>query len=99
MVTLTLPRLVGGRHAADDLVDTLGDAVRDEEVALLCRELVSGSPSFADQVVARLLVTGGAQRLVVVGAGSEFAGYVQAAAGAHGVAGRVALAEAGSLAG
>src|SRR4051794_14341251 len=92
MLTVVLPQLVAGRDLADAMVDRLDRDVRGETVVLDCRGLVSGSPSFASQVVHRVLAEGGAESLVVVGAPARFAKYVTDSASALGVAARLDLA-------
>src|SRR4051794_41693648 len=50
--TLQLPRLVAGRDYADDLVDSLG-LEPGADVVVDAGELLSGTPSFAAELVRR----------------------------------------------
>ena len=79
MLTLVLPHLIAGRDLADTLVDRLGP-LGGEQVVVDCRSMVTGSVSFASQLVVRVLAEGGARELVLVGAPPEFADHVCAAA-------------------
>ena len=79
MLTLTLPALVAGRDLADALVDKLED-VKSAPVLVDARGLESGTSSFAAQLVRRILLDKGAQRLILVGAPPSFAAYVRDAA-------------------
>ena len=58
--TLQLPRLVAGRDYADDLVSTLG-LEPDAEVLVDGSALLSGTPSFAAELVQQILVEGKAR--------------------------------------
>jgi dihydroxyacetone kinase DhaKLM complex PTS-EIIA-like component DhaM len=91
MVRLRLPRLVGRREAVADLLTTqqVPPALLDEDVVLLCRDLATGSASFADELVKDLLQQRGAARLLLVGAPERFVEDARAAAVRHGVDGRV----------
>lgn len=77
--TLQLPRLVAGRDYADDLVHSLG-LEPDAEVLVDGSGLLSGTPSFAAELVQQILVEGKARSLRLVGAPGDFAGYAEAAA-------------------
>jgi hypothetical protein len=77
--TLQLPRLVAGRDYADDLVNTLG-LEPGSEVLVDGSALLSGTPSFAAELVQRILVEGQARSLHLVGAPGDFAGYTETAA-------------------
>ena len=96
MVELSLPRLVGSRAAAWQLLEPHLQHLENGSVVLNCRDLRSGSPSFADEVVKLVLADGGAHELVLVGASDDFARYVQESAAARSVQGRVALLPAGA---
>lgn len=96
MNQVTLPRLVGSRESAADLLKFLSPDTRDERVVINCRELLAASPSFADEIVKLVLVEGRASELVVVGADEEFVNYIVDSAKAHGVATQVAIHAAGS---
>ncbi|HET6210038.1 MAG TPA: hypothetical protein VFD94_06630 [Jatrophihabitans sp.] len=90
--TLQLPRLVAGRDFADDLAESFGD-VRDRDVIVDGSRLLSGTPSFAAELVQRLLVDGHARSLLLVGAPIDFAGYATTAARDLAVTDRFDLAE------
>jgi hypothetical protein len=79
MVTLTLPQLVAGRDLADDAVAGLGE-LHGEQVVVDARRLVSGTASFAGQLVHRILSDGGAGTLAVIGGPDDFNHYVSDAA-------------------
>jgi hypothetical protein len=91
MLTMVLPQLVAGRDLADAMVNRLDGDIRGETVALDCRALVSGSPSFASQIVHRVLAEGDAHSLVVVGAPTRFAKYLADSANALAVGDRLDL--------
>lgn len=90
-LSLVLPHLVAGRDLADAMIDRLGD-LDNRTVVVDARRTATGSPSFASQLVHRVLADGGADRLVVVGAPSRFAEQITASASALGVAARLDLA-------
>lgn len=77
--TLQLPRLVAGRDYADDLVSSL-QLEPDAEVLVDGSALLSGTPSFAAELVQRILVEGKARSLRLVGAPGDFTGYAETAA-------------------
>ena len=79
MLTVVLPHLIGGRGLADAMVGRLGP-LAGQQVVVDCRSMVTGTVSFASQLVVRVLHEGGARELVLVGAPPEFTGYVCAAA-------------------
>lgn len=80
MLTLELPSMVAGRGLADTLVDRLAGDLRKADVVLDCRRLVSASPSFAAQLVLRILGDGNARALRVEAAPASFVEYLQDAA-------------------
>lgn len=88
MPTLTLPQLVAGRDLAAAAVHGLG-AVTDTEVVVDARPLVSGTASFAAQLVRGTLLEGRAAGLVVLGGPPEFVADVRAAAVELGVLDRM----------
>lgn len=96
MQTLQLPRLVGSRESAVALASSLPSRLVGEQVVVVSRDLVSGSPSFADELVVELLARRQADRVVVVGAYDDFAAYVTDSAARHDVAHRLDLRPAGS---
>jgi hypothetical protein len=100
MVEVVVPTLVGSRVMAAQLLESAraaaGHSLAGERVVLNCRDLRSGSPSFADEVVRRALVEGGAAELVVMGADEQFYEYLARSAMAHNVSERVLRRSAGS---
>ena len=97
---LRLPRLVGTREAVTDLLAEfdIPESLRGDVLVALCRDLVSGSSSFADQLVLETVVQRGADELALVGAPPQFVAHVLAAAERRGVRDRVQVrtaAEAG----
>lgn len=90
MLTLVLPHLIAGRDLADRLVDRLGP-LAGEQVVADCRAMVTGTVSFASQLVVRVLSQGGARELVLLGAPAEFTRHVRAAAERLQVADRVSV--------
>ena len=100
MEQLRLPRLAGTREAVGDLLaeQQVAPSLAGEELVVLCRDLASGSTSFADQLVKEVLEQRGASAIVLVGAPSRFVALVQESAQRRGVADRVRVssgAEAG----
>jgi hypothetical protein len=91
MPTLTLPQLVAGRDLAAAAVRRLGP-ITDAEVVVDARPLVSGTASFAGQLVRSTVVEGHAAQLAVVGGPAEFLADARAAATELGVADRVVFA-------
>lgn len=91
--TLQLPRLVAGRDYADDLVDSLG-LEPGADVVVDAGELLSGTPSFAAELVRRVLVAGHAGSLMLLNAPADFISYIQTAAGDLGVSGKLVVRRA-----
>ncbi len=90
---ITLPRVVGTRPAvAPFLVDVPLD-LHGAAVVVDCRALLSGTPSFADELVRSLLVDRHAAELVVLGAGTDFAADLLESARDHRVGDRLHLKE------
>jgi hypothetical protein len=89
MPTLVLPSMVAGRDLADALVERLAGDLSGAEVVVDCRRLVSASPSFAAQLVLRVLVDRQAGRLRVEHAPAAFEVYLQEAARRIGVTSRL----------
>ena len=79
MPTLTLSQLVAGRELAAEAVGKLGPVV-GADVVVDARPLVSGSPSFAGQLVRSALLDGRAGRLTILGGPAEFLADVKIAA-------------------
>jgi hypothetical protein len=90
MATLTLPQLVAGRELAAAAVRRLGP-VAGEDVVVDARGLVSGTPSFAAELVRSLLIDSVAARLRLVGGPDDFRADTAAAAERLGVVDRVDL--------
>lgn len=90
--TLPLPRLVAGRDYADDMVSTLG-TVAGQDVVVDATKLLSGTTSFAYQLIERLLADERANSVLLVGAPVDFAEYATAAARELHVTDRFDLAE------
>jgi hypothetical protein len=79
MPTLTLSQLVAGRELAAEAVQKLGP-VDGARVVVDARSLVSGSTSFAGQLVRSAIVDGHAAGLTLLGGPPEFADDVRVAA-------------------
>ena len=94
MLTIELPSMVAGRAMADALVDRLAGDLAGARVLLDCRHLLSGSPSFAARLVARLLVGGGAAELRVEAPTTAFARSLADAAQRQGVGERLLVRDA-----
>lgn len=89
MHSVTLPPLAGSRPAAAVLLSALPADLTGQQVTVLSRELLSGSPSFADELIRQLAVERNAAGVVVVGAEPTFEQYVHDAARNHDVGTRV----------
>lgn len=85
MFKLTLPIFVGGRALPNTYVDKFDGDLRDAEVLVDAYQLQAGSPSFAAELVHRLLVREGVRTLHVTRAPRPFAEYMQDAAAKLGV--------------
>jgi hypothetical protein len=79
MPTLTLPQLVAGRELATAAVRKLG-AIEAAHVVVDARPLISGSTSFAGQLVRTALVDGRAAKLTVIGGPPDFLDDMRVAA-------------------
>lgn len=83
---ITLPRLVGTREAADQIVgDSLGQRDRsttDGRVLLLSRALAASTISFADELVLKLEQEGFSE-ILVVGAPAQFTEQLAQATSRH----------------
>lgn len=90
-VQVELPRLIGGRHRIDQLLDVHG-SMAGKRVVVSARGLRTGSSSAADQLVLRTLVDGHAVSLEVHGAPQRFVNYLEEAAVARGVETRLRVA-------
>ena len=91
--TLQLPRLVAGRDYADDLVDSLR-LEPGAEVVVDAGELLSGTQSFAAELVERVLIGGHAGSMTLLDAPADFTSYIESAAGDLGVSGRLVIRRA-----
>ena len=91
MEQLRLPRLAGTREAVTDLLaeQHVPASLTGECLGVLCRDLASGSTSFADELVKQVLTERDAAELTLVGAPERFVTLVRAAAQRRGVADRV----------
>jgi hypothetical protein len=87
--SVTLPPLAGSRPAAALLLAALPANLTGQHVAVLGRQLLSGSPSFADELIRQLTVERNAAQVEVIGAEPTFEEYVREAARIHAVADRV----------
>jgi|tagenome__1003787_1003787.scaffolds.fasta_scaffold20313525_2 hypothetical protein len=79
MPTLTLSQLVAGRELAAEAMRKLGP-VEGTHVVVDARPLVSGSTSFAGQLVRSALLDGRAAELTILGGPAEFLADVKIAA-------------------
>src|SRR4051812_38726658 len=79
MPTLTLSQLVAGRELAAEAVRKLGP-LDGAQLVVDARPLVSGSTSFAGQLVRSALVEGHAAELTLLGGPAEFLDDVRVAA-------------------
>jgi hypothetical protein len=86
---IEVPQLTGGRERARALVDGLADRMPGATIVVDFRRMVAGTPSFADELVIRVLVDGGAAELRAEHVNREFGEYLLEAARDHGVAERV----------
>ena len=89
---IEVPQLSGGRERARALVDGLWHRMTGATIVVDFRRMVAGTPSFADELVTRVLVDGGAAALRAEHVSREFAQYLLEAARDHGVAERLQTA-------
>lgn len=94
MVELTLPSLLGLREAVTALIDKQGvrNLFPGVTVTVYCRELESGSPSAADQLVKEVLEDGHAECLVLVAAPRRFVSLIETRASKRGFLERIRVA-------
>jgi hypothetical protein len=85
---LEMPQLSGGRRRARALLESaaIPDDLSDHTVELDCRQLLSGTRSFALEMVEAVLVERRARKLVAVNVDEDFAASLKYAASVHGVA-------------
>ncbi len=95
-MNINLPRVASSRGAADSLVADAPDQLHGIVVTLNCRDLFSGTRSFADQLVQRLLIERGAEQLVLLRPPAALADHFREATSAHGVGGRLQIIDEGS---
>ncbi len=90
-VSLSLPRLAGTREAARDLVSDqhIPDDLTGQTIDVFCRNLASGSTSFADELVTILLSERHAAYVVLLGAPSRFVDHARDSAARRGFSGRI----------
>jgi hypothetical protein len=86
---IEVPQLSGGRERARALVEGLGQRMAGAVIVVDFRRMVAGTPSFADELVTRVLVDGGAAALRAVHVSRDFAEYLLEAARDHCVAERL----------
>ena len=86
---IEVPQLSGGRERARALVDGLGSRMAGAVIVVDFRRMVAGTPSFADELVTRVLVDGGAAALRALHVSRDFGEYLLEAARDHGVAERL----------
>ena len=89
---IEVPQLSGGRERARALVDGFADRMVGATIVVDFRRMVAGTPSFADELVTRVLVDGGAAVLRAEHVTREFGEYLLEAARDHGVAERLQTA-------
>lgn len=100
MLMIALPRLAGTREAADKLLDAQlagHDSLHTEKVVLVCRDVITSTASFADQLVERILKQGKAAELVLLAPSSGLQQHIMQAAEDRGVGDRVHVDTATAL--
>lgn len=75
-----LPEYTGGRRRAELLLEQLPHDLRGLSVTVDCRHMVSGTESFADEMIEIILCKRGAQRLKAINVDSKFAAWLHASA-------------------
>jgi hypothetical protein len=96
MPTLTLPQLVAGRELAAAAVVRLGP-IGGKDVVVDARPLVSGTSSFAAQLVRSIVLEGDAAALQLIGGPADFVDDARSAANELGIADRVTFVGADAL--
>lgn len=91
VLPVEMPQLSGGRKRAQALIEPLGGQLRGGIVVLDCRQLVAGTPSFADELIRLVLIDGGANLLKVTHVDTDFGADLLTAAKDHGVAERLRI--------
>ena len=88
---IAVPQLSGGRERARALLRNVSGKLVGATVVVDFRQMVAGTPSFADELVSRVLVSGGAQGLRAEHVSSDFGDYLVRAAKDHGVSERLSI--------
>ena len=88
---IAVPQLSGGRERARALLEDIAGQIRGAKVVVDFRRMVAGTPSFADELVTRVLVSGGAEQLAAEHVSPDFGDYLLRAAKDHGVSERLTL--------
>lgn len=91
VLPVEMPQLSGGRKRAQALVEPYLGRMAGRIVRLDCRQLVAGTPSFADEMVRLVLDDGGAQLLQVTNVDKDFAADLWTAAKNHGATERLSI--------
>ena len=91
VLPVEMPQLSGGRKRAQALIEPLLGRMMGRTVVLDCRQLVAGTPSFADEIVRLVLKDGRAQLLEVTNVDRDFGDDLWTAAKNHGVAERLRI--------
>lgn len=99
MHRIDLEGLLGTRESADDLLAKTHVPLdlHDQTVVLHSRDLLTGSTSFADQLIKQLILVRGARDVVLVGAPPRFERHMLEAANRRQVNGRVRTESAAKL--
>lgn len=88
---IAVPQLSGGRERARALLRDVSGKLSGATVVVDFRQMVAGTPSFADELISRVLVAGGAQQLLAQHVSADFRSYLLRAANDHGVSERLSL--------
>lgn len=99
MQRIDLSGLFGTRESAADVIAMSGlpSDLSGQTVAIYCRDLLTGSTSFADQLVRAIVRERRADAIVLVGAPPRFAQHMLDAAERRGVSGKVRQESAAEL--
>lgn len=89
--TIDVPQLSGGRERARELLAALSGQMTGATVVVSFRNMIAGTPSFADELVSVVLDDGGAQQLLAEHVSAEFGTYLLDAARNHGAAERLVV--------
>jgi hypothetical protein len=91
ILPVEMPQLSGGRKRAQALVRPLLGRMQGQTVVLDCRQLLAGTPSFADEIIKLVLVDGGARLLQVEQVDDDFGQDLLTASQDHGVAAQLRI--------